>query len=55
MSSANRKRLKLPGIESSSSLEANSKLYDKLSSSSLNMIEIYRIVMRDGFQYIAIE
>jgi hypothetical protein len=56
MSSANRKRLKLPGIESSSSLEANSKLYDKSSSSSsVNIIEIYRIVMRDGFQYIAIE
>jgi hypothetical protein len=57
MSSANRKRLKLPGIEPSSSslLEANSKLYDKSSSSSVSMIEIYRIVMRDGFQYIAIE
>jgi hypothetical protein len=56
MSSANRKRLKLPGIEPSSSLlEGNSKLYDKSSSSSVNMIEIYRIVMRDGFQYIAIE
>jgi hypothetical protein len=55
MSSANRKRLKLPGIESSS-LETNSKLYDKSSSSSsVNIIEIYRIVMRDGFQYIAIE
>jgi hypothetical protein len=53
MSSANRKRLKLPGIESSS-LEANSKLYDA-SSSSVNMIETNRIIMRDGFQYFEIE
>jgi hypothetical protein len=57
MSRANRKRLKLPRIESS--LEANSKLYDKSSSSSppssVNTIEIYRIVMRDGFQYFEIE
>jgi hypothetical protein len=53
MSSANRKRLKLPGIESSS-LEANSKLYDT-SSSSVNMIETNRIIMRDGFQYFEIE
>jgi hypothetical protein len=51
MSSANRKRLKLPGIESSS-LEANSKLYD---TSSVNMIETNRIIMRDGFQYFEIE
>ncbi|HEX5892372.1 MAG TPA: hypothetical protein VFY41_05875 [Nitrososphaeraceae archaeon] len=42
MSKANRKKLKISGIESS--LEADSKLYDK-SSSSVNMIEIYRIVM----------
>jgi hypothetical protein len=54
MSSANnRKRLKSPRIESSS-LEANSKLYDA-SSSFVNMIETNRIIMRDGFQYIAIE
>jgi hypothetical protein len=53
-STNNRKRLKLPRIESSS-LEANSKLYYKSSSSSVNMIEIYRIVMRDGFQYFGIE
>jgi len=52
MSSTNRKRLKSPRIESSS-LEANSKLYS--TSSSVNMIEIYRIVMRDGFQYFGIE
>jgi hypothetical protein len=40
MSSANRKRLKLPGIESSSSsLETNSKLYDKSSSSSVNIMK----------------
>ena len=53
MSDANRKKMKLPGIDSS--LEANSKLYDKSSSSSINTIEIYRIVMRDGFQYFGIE
>ncbi|HEX6028160.1 MAG TPA: hypothetical protein VFY64_03890 [Nitrososphaeraceae archaeon] len=55
MSKANRKKMKLPGIESS--LEANSKLYDKSSSSSssVNTIEIYRIVMRDGFQYFGME
>jgi hypothetical protein len=51
MSSANRKRLKLPRIDPS--LETNSKLYS--TSSSVNMIEIYRIVMRDGFQYFGIE
>jgi hypothetical protein len=54
MSSANnRKRLKLPGSDSSS-LEANSKQYDK-SSFSVNMIETNRIIMRDGFQYFEIE
>ena len=53
MSDANRKKMKLPGIDSS--LEANSKLYDKSSSSSINTIEIYRMVMRDGFQYLGIE
>ncbi|MCD6038146.1 MAG: hypothetical protein K0S67_2035 [Nitrososphaeraceae archaeon] len=54
MSSTNRKRLKLQRIESS--LKSNSKLYSKSSSSSsVNTIEIYRIVMRDGFQYFEIE
>jgi hypothetical protein len=52
MSSANRKRLKLPRIDSS--VEANSKLYGK-SSSSANMVETNRIIMRDGFQYFEIE
>jgi hypothetical protein len=52
MSSANRKRLKLPRIDSS--LEANSKLYDA-SSPFVNMIETNRIIMRDGFQYFEIE
>jgi hypothetical protein len=53
MSSANRKRLKNPRTDSS--LEANSKLYDKSSSSSVNMVETNRIIMRDGFQYFEIE
>jgi hypothetical protein len=54
MSSANRKRLKLPRIDSS--VEANSKLYDKSSSSSsVNMVETNLIIMRDGFQYFEIE
>ncbi len=53
MSKANRKKLKISGTDSS--LEANSKLYDKSSSSSINTIEMYRIVMRDGFQYFGIE
>jgi hypothetical protein len=57
MSSANRKRLKLPRIDSS--VEANSKLYEKSSSpsssSSVNMVETNRIIMRDGFQYFEIE
>jgi hypothetical protein len=59
MSSANRKRLKLPRIDSS--VEGNSKLYEKSSSpsspssSSVNMVETNRIIMRDGFQYFEIE
>jgi hypothetical protein len=54
MSSANRKRLKLPRIDSS--VEVNSKLYGKSSSpSSVNMVETNRIIMRDGFQYFEIE
>ena len=53
MSTANRKKMKLPGTDSSS-LEANSKLYDA-SSSFVNMIETNRIIMRDGFQYFEIE